>query len=272
MTADATSDRNGANAAPRFGRVLLKLSGEDLMGSLSYGQDPERVAAVARALRDVRGLGVQLAVVVGGGNIYRGLAASKHGMDRATGDYAGMLGTVLNALALQDALEQLGVFTRVQSALTIEEIAEPYIRRRAIRHLEKGRVVIFAGGTGNPFFTTDTAAALRACEIGAEAILMGKNGVDGVYDDDPRVSPNAHLLSQITHREVIDRGLRVMDVAAVSLCLEEDMPIYVFNGNDEANIQRVVRGERLGTVIATGRHAAARTAPAEPAGAADSDD
>jgi uridylate kinase len=254
----------------RFRRVLLKLSGEDLMGSLPYGQDPERVAAVAQALRDVKELGVELAIVVGGGNIYRGLAASKRGMDRATGDYAGMLGTVLNALAIQDALEKLGVFTRVQSALTIEEVAEPYIRRRAIRHLEKGRVVIFAGGTGNPYFTTDTAAALRACEVGAEAMLMGKNGVDGVYDADPRVAPGATLLERVTHREVIDMGLKIMDVAAVSLCLEEDLPIYVFNGNDEGNIARVVRGERIGTVIATGRHAA--PAPtAEPAVAHDDD-
>jgi uridylate kinase len=239
-------------AAPLFGRVLLKISGEDLMGSAEYGQDPERIQAIALEVKEVLALGVEVAIVVGGGNIFRGLAASERGMDRATGDYAGMLATVLNALAMQDALERLGVITRVQSALTIEEVAEPYIRRRAMRHLEKGRVVIFAGGTGNPFFTTDTAAALRACEIGAQAILMGKNGVDGVYDDDPRVSQTATLLREVTHREVLERGLRVMDATAVSLCLENDLPIYVFNVNDEANIGRVVRGERIGTVVATG--------------------
>jgi uridylate kinase len=241
------------DAPPLFGRVLLKISGEDLMGTLEYGQDPERIAAIAREVRDVMSLGVEVAIVVGGGNIFRGLAASEKGMDRATGDYAGMLATVLNALVMQDALEKLGIITRVQSALTIEEVAEPYIRRRAMRHLEKGRVVIFAGGTGNPFFTTDTAAALRACEIGAQAILMGKNGVDGVYDDDPRTSATATLLREVTHREVLERGLRVMDATAVSLCLENDLPIYVFNVNDEANIGRVVRGERIGTVVATGR-------------------
>jgi len=257
-------------ADPVFRRVLIKLSGEALMGPLDYGTDPETVGRIADQLKQVHERGVEIAVTLGGGNIYRGLAASKRGMDRATGDYAGMLGTVLNALAIQDALEKLGVFTRVQSALTIEEVAEPYIRRRAIRHLEKGRVVIFAGGTGNPYFTTDTAAALRACEVGAEAMLMGKNGVDGVYDADPRVSPDATLLERVTHREVIDMGLKIMDVAAVSLCLEEDLPIYVFNGNDERNIGRVVRGARIGTVIATGRHAGSAST-AEPAGAHDDD-
>ena len=175
-------------APPAFRRVLLKLSGEALMGERSYGQDPERIAAIAEEIRDVRARGVQVAIVVGGGNIFRGLTAAGSGMDRATGDYAGMLATVLNALAIQDALEKLAVWTRIQSALTIAEVAEPYIRRRAIRHLEKGRVVIFAAGTGNPFFTTDTAAALRALEVGCEAILMGKNGVDGVYDADPRTA------------------------------------------------------------------------------------
>ena len=178
----------GVTAPPVFRRVLLKLSGEALMGERSYGQDPERIVAIAEEVRDVRALGVQVAIVVGGGNIFRGLTAAGRGMDRATGDYAGMLATVLNALAIQDALEKLAVWTRIQSALTIAEVAEPYIRRRAIRHLEKGRVVIFAAGTGNPFFTTDTAAALRALEVGCEAILMGKNGVDGVYDADPRVA------------------------------------------------------------------------------------
>jgi uridylate kinase len=236
---------------PVFKRVVLKLSGEDLMGERAYGQDPARIRAIATALRDLHLSGVQVGIVVGGGNIFRGLAAAERGMDRATGDYAGMLATVLNALAIQDALEKLGVDTRVQSALTIAEVAEPYIRRRAIRHLEKGRVVIFAGGTGNPFFTTDTAAALRACEIAAEAILMGKNGVDGVYDEDPRLSDDARLLREVTHREVLERGLRVMDAAAVSLCMENDMPIYVFNAHDETNIGRIARGEPVGTVVAS---------------------
>jgi uridylate kinase len=195
--------------------------------------------------------GVEMAIVVGGGNILRGTQEAARGMDRATADYAGMLATVLNALTVQDALEQLGVFTRVMSAIDVSEVAEPYIRRRAIRHLEKGRVVIFAAGTGNPFFTTDTAAALRALEIGAQAILMGKNGVDGVLDDDPRTNPNARLIPHITHIEAIERGLKVMDTTALSLCMDNALPLYVFNLDDEHNIARIARGERLGTIISS---------------------
>jgi uridylate kinase len=236
-------------APPAFRRVLLKLSGEALMGERSYGQDPERIVAIAEEIRDVRARGVQVAIVVGGGNIFRGLTAAGSGMDRATGDYAGMLATVLNALAIQDALEKLSVWTRIQSALTIAEVAEPYIRRRAIRHLEKGRVVIFAAGTGNPFFTTDTAAALRAVEIHAEAILMAKNGVEGVYTADPREDPDAELIPEITHMEALRRGLRVMDATALTLCMENRLPIHVFNMDDEHNIERIVSGERVGTLV-----------------------
>jgi uridylate kinase len=236
---------------PAFERVLLKLSGEALMGDRDYGQAPERISAVARAVGEVVETGVEMAIVVGGGNILRGTQEAARGMDRATADYAGMLATVLNALTVQDALEQLGVFTRVMSAIDVSEVAEPYIRRRAIRHLEKGRVVIFAAGTGNPFFTTDTAAALRALEIGAQAILMGKNGVDGVLDDDPRTNPNARLIPQITHIEAIERGLKVMDTTALSLCMDNALPLYVFNLDDEHNIARIARGERLGTIISS---------------------
>jgi uridylate kinase len=238
-------------AAPAFGRILLKLSGEALMGDLAYGADPVRIAAIAEQVRAVQERGVEIAVVVGGGNIYRGLAGAAEGMDRATGDYMGMLATVLNALALQDALEKRGAHTRVQSAIEISEVAEPYIRRRAMRHLEKGRIVIFAAGTGNPFFTTDTAAALRALEIHAEAILMAKNGVEGVYDADPRTSPDATFLPEITHREAIERRLAVMDSTALSLCMDNSLPIHVFNLDDERNIERIVSGERVGTVVAT---------------------
>jgi uridylate kinase len=221
------------------------------MGDLDYGADRDRIAAIAEQVRRVQEEGVEVAVVVGGGNIYRGLAGAAAGMDRATGDYMGMLATVLNALALQDALEKLGAHTRVQSAIEISEVAEPYIRRRAMRHLEKGRIVIFAAGTGNPFFTTDTAAALRALEIHAEAILMAKNGVEGVYDADPRVSPDAKFLPQITHREAIERRLAVMDSTALSLCMDNALPIYVFNMDDEENIFRIVSGQRVGTVVTT---------------------
>jgi uridylate kinase len=221
------------------------------MGDRDYGQAPERISAVARAVGEVVETGVEMAIVVGGGNILRGTQEAARGMDRATADYAGMLATVLNALTVQDALEQLGVFTRVMSAIDVSEVAEPYIRRRAIRHLEKGRVVIFAAGTGNPFFTTDTAAALRALEIGAQAILMGKNGVDGVLDDDPRTNPNARLIPHITHIEAIERGLKVMDTTALSLCMDNALPLYVFNLDDEHNIARIARGERLGTIISS---------------------
>jgi uridylate kinase len=259
-------------APPAFRRVLLKLSGEALMGERSYGQDPERIVAIAEEIRDVRARGVQVAIVVGGGNIFRGLTAAGSGMDRATGDYAGMLATVLNALAIQDALEKLSVWTRIQSALTIAEVAEPYIRRRAIRHLEKGRVVIFAAGTGNPFFTTDTAAALRALEVGCEAILMGKNGVDGVYDADPRVHASARLLPEVSHREALERDLRVMDATALSLCMENNLPIHVFNVNDAQNIGRIVSGSRIGTIVSSGAPRAHTLLPHEPHATDDDDD
>jgi uridylate kinase len=236
---------------PVFKRILLKLSGESLMGSLDYGTDPERVHAVAREIKRVHDLGVEVAIVVGAGNIYRGMAGAASGMDRATADYMGMLATVLNALPLQDALEKEGVYTRVQSAIAVAELAEPYIRRRAMRHLEKGRIVIFAAGTGNPFFTTDTAAALRAVEIHAEAILMAKNGVEGVYSADPRVDPEAMLIPEITHMDALQRGLKVMDATALTLCMENRLPLYVFNMDDERNIDRIVCGERVGTVVAT---------------------
>jgi uridylate kinase len=238
--------------APSFHRVLLKLSGESLMGDREYGVDPHTVQAIAREVVAVHERGTELAIVVGGGNFYRGMAAAAEGMDRATADYAGMLATLLNALALQDALERLGAHTRVQSAITVSEVAEPYIRRRAIRHLEKRRIVLFAAGTGNPFFTTDTAAALRALEIGAEAILMGKNGVEGVYDGDPRVDRAARFIPELTHLEAIERGLRVMDTTALSLCMDNAIPIHVFE-LAEGNIRRVAAGERVGTLIHTVR-------------------
>jgi uridylate kinase len=238
-------------AEPAFRRILLKLSGESLMGSLDYGTDPERVAAVAQQIKQVHDRGVEVALVVGAGNIYRGMAGAAAGMDRATADYMGMLATVLNALPLQDGLEKLGVHTRVQSAITVAEVAEPYIRRRAMRHLEKGRIVIFAAGTGNPFFTTDTAAALRAVEVHAEAILMGKNGVEGVYSADPRTDPDATFIHEITHMDALQRRLRVMDSTALTLCMENRLPLYVFNMDDERNIDRIVCGERVGTLVAT---------------------
>ena len=236
-------------ADPVFKRILLKLSGESLMGSRDYGTDPERLRAVAGAIKAVHDRGVEIAIVVGAGNIYRGMKGAAAGMDRATADYMGMLATVLNALPLQDALESIGVNTRVQSAIKVEEVAEPYIRRRAMRHLEKGRIVIFAAGTGNPFFTTDTAAALRAVEIHAEAILMAKNGVEGVYTADPRSDPEAMLIPEITHMEALQRGLRVMDATALTLCMENRLPIHVFNMDDEHNIERIVSGERVGTLV-----------------------
>ena len=241
-------------SAPSFRRVLLKLSGESLMGAREYGVDPATVTAIAREVVSVHSAGIELAVVVGGGNFYRGMAVAAEGMDRATADYAGMLATLLNALALQDALERLGAQTRVQSAIGVSEVAEPYIRRRAMRHLEKGRVVIFAAGTGNPFFTTDTAAALRALEIGAEAILMAKNGVSGVYDADPRVDAAARFLPELTHLEAIERGLGVMDTTALSLCMDNGLPIHVFE-LAEGNIVRAAGGERIGTIVATPKEA-----------------
>jgi uridylate kinase len=238
------------DAVPVFRRVLLKLSGESLMGDRDYGMDLPTIEAIAEEVAAVRASGVEIAIVVGAGNIYRGMAAAAQGMDRATADYAGMLATLLNSLALQDALERADAQTRVLSALVVSEVAEPYIRRRAIRHLEKGRVVIFAAGTGNPFFTTDTAAALRALEINAEAILMAKNGVKGVYDGDPREDPAAVFLPELTHLEAIERGLKVMDSTALSLCMDNRLPIHVFE-LARGNIRRVVAGERVGTIIST---------------------
>jgi uridylate kinase len=241
-----------AEPPAKFSRILLKLSGEALMGKLDYGTDAAEVKRLAQQVATTRERGVEIAIVVGAGNIYRGIDGASKGMDRATGDYMGMLATVLNALTLQDALERHGQHTRVMSAIDVKEVAEPYIRRRAMRHLEKGRVVIFAAGTGNPFFTTDTAAALRALEIHAEAILMAKNGVEGVYDADPATHPEAEFIPTITHREAIERGLKVMDSTALSLCMDNDLPIYVFNMGDETNIDRIVSGEKVGTLVSNG--------------------
>ena len=237
--------------APAFQRILLKLSGESLMGSQEYGTDPDRVRAVTRQIAAVREQGVQVAVVVGAGNIYRGMRGAAAGMDRATADYMGMLATLLNALPLQDALEKHGIDTRVQSALGVSEVAEPYIRRRAMRHLEKGRVVIFAAGTGNPFFTTDTAAALRAAEIHADIILMAKNGVEGVFTADPAIHPDATFIPEITHMEALERRLGVMDATALALCMDNGMPINVFNMDDEAGLAQIISGVRVGTLVAT---------------------
>jgi uridylate kinase len=253
MTIQSETAAEAQMGPPAFRRVLLKLSGEALMGQREYGIDPGVTQALAKEVAGIRSEGVDVAVVVGGGNFYRGLAvAAESGMDRATADYAGMLATLLNALALQDALEREGADTRVMSALEVSEVAEPYIRRRAMRHLEKGRVVIFAAGTGNPFFTTDTAAALRALEIGADAILMAKHGVKGVYDGDPRLVDGAEFLARLTHLEAIERGLRVMDTTALSLCMDNRLTIHVFE-LAEGNVARVVAGEEVGTVIATGK-------------------
>jgi uridylate kinase len=240
-----------ASPEPKFRRILLKLSGEALMGNLAYGTDAAEVERIATQIHATRARGVEVAVVVGAGNIYRGLQAAAEGIDRATGDYMGMLATLLNALTLQGALEKIGEHTRVLSAIDVKEVAEPYIRRRAMRHLEKGRVVIFAAGTGNPFFTTDTAAALRALEIHAEAILMAKNGVEGVYSADPRTDSDARFIPEISHRDAIQQQLAVMDSTALSLCMDNKLPIYVFNMDDERNIDRIVSGERVGTVVST---------------------
>ena len=240
-----------AVAGPPFKRVLLKLSGEALMGDLEYGADPDRIQAIARQVSSVVASGVELAIVIGAGNIFRGMEGAAKGMERATADYMGMLATVLNALALQDACEREGIHTRVQSAIAVQEVAEPYIRRRAMRHLEKGRVVIFAGGTGNPFFTTDTAAALRASEIQAEAILMAKNGVEGVFSADPAIDKSAVFIPEISHMDAVQRRLGVMDATALTLCMENRLPLYVFNMDDERNISRILSGERVGTLVAT---------------------
>jgi uridylate kinase len=231
---------------------VFKPSGEAMAGPTGQGLDGTTLEKTARDIIDLRqGLDVDVAVVVGGGNFWRGRTGGLAGMDATQSDHIGMLGTVMNALALQDALERLGQPTRVQSAIEMPRIAEPYIRRRAVRHLEKGRVVIFAAGTGNPFFTTDTAAALRALEIHAEAILMAKNGVEGVYTADPQKDAAAEFIPQITHREALERGLKVMDSTALSLCMDNKLPIYVFNMNDERNIDRIVSGERVGTLVTT---------------------
>ncbi len=251
VMATTTTSEGTDRRPPVYQRVLLKLSGEALMGDLEYGTDPDRVHAIALQIAAVHRRGVEVAIVVGGGNIYRGLAEAAKGMDRATGDYMGMLATVLNALALQDALEKENVQTRVQSAITISEVAEAYIRRRAMRHLEKGRIVIFAAGTGNPFFTTDTAAALRAAELHAEIILMAKNRVEGVYTADPRTHPEAEFIPEITHKDALTRGLQVMDSTAFALCMDNNLPIVVFNMADERNIDKIVSGERVGTLVRT---------------------
>ena len=234
--------------APYYRRVLLKLSGEALAGDLGYGIDPDILTAIARQVKEVVDLGVQLALVIGGGNIFRGLAASSKGMDRASADYMGMLATVINSLAMQDALEKVGVFTRVQSAIAMSEVAEPYIRRRAMRHLEKGRVVIFGAGTGNPYFTTDTAASLRAMEIGAEVILKGTK-VDGVYTADPKKDPSAAKFDQLTYIDVLGKGLQVMDATATSLCMDNNLPIIVFDITTPGNVKRVVMGDKIGTIV-----------------------
>jgi uridylate kinase len=237
----------------RYRRVILKLSGEALVGSRESGIDPDVVGQLAAEISDVHRDGFEVAIVIGGGNIWRGLEASTRGIDRATADYMGMLATVLNALALQDALERRGVHTRVQTAVEMHEIAEPFIRRRAIRHMEKGRVVILAGGTGNPYFTTDTAAALRANELGAEVILMAKNKVDGVYSDDPQRNPAATRFDLLSYQDVLERDLRVMDAAAIALCRDNDLPIIVFNVQQSGNIHRAARGDEVGTLICSER-------------------
>ena len=253
MTAGPEAAPAPAGAPPAlFRRILLKLSGEALMGDHEFGIDHATTQDIAGEIVEVCRRGVEVAIVVGGGNIYRGMAAAAEGMDRATADYSGMLATILNALALQDALERRGADTRVLSAIEVQEVAEPYIRRRAIRHLEKGRIVIFAAGTGNPFFTTDTAAALRALEIHAETILMAKNGVEGVYSADPHEQPDARFIDEISHQEAIEQRLAVMDSTALSLCMDNGLPIHVFNMDDERNIDRIVCGERVGTVVRSG--------------------
>jgi len=239
---------DAANSSPVYKRVLLKLSGEALMGEQQYGVDPDVVARIAVDVREIQGLGVETAIVIGGGNIFRGLAASAKGMDRATADYMGMLATVINGLALQDALEQAGVLTRVVTAIEMRAVAEPFIRRRAIRHLEKGRVVIFAAGTGNPYFTTDTAAALRAMEIKADVILKGTK-VDGIYTADPMLDKTATKYQSISYLQVLERQLRVMDATAISLCMDNELPIVVFDMRAAGSIRRVVMGEPVGTTV-----------------------
>ncbi|MFO7289595.1 uridylate kinase [Planifilum fulgidum] len=232
-----------------YRRVVLKLSGEALAGDRGYGIDPKTISSIANQIKEVVEMGVQMAVVVGGGNIWRGIAGSAQGIDRATADYMGMLATVMNSLALQDSLEKVGVPTRVQTSIEMRQVAEPYIRRRAIRHLEKGRVVIFAAGTGNPFFSTDTTAALRAAEIEADVILMAKNNVDGVYSADPTRDPRAVKYETLTYLDMLNQGLGVMDSTASTLCMDNDIPLIVFNICKEGNIRRAVMGEQIGTVV-----------------------
>lgn len=234
--------------SPKYSRIVLKLSGEALAGSLGFGIDPDVVNAIARQIKDVVAHGVEMAIVVGGGNIWRGVAGSAKGMDRATADYMGMLATIMNSLALHDALQKHGVNTRTQTAIEMKEVAEPYIRRRAIRHMEKGRVVIFAGGTGNPYFSTDTTAALRAAEIEAQVILMAKR-VDGVYDSDPMINHDAKKFEVLTYIEMLNRGLGIMDSTAASLCMDNKIPLIVFDLNVDGNIKRAVFGEKIGTYI-----------------------
>ena len=233
---------------PKYSRVIIKLSGSALGGNQEYGIDPRFIEVIAEKIKEALTTGVEIAIVVGGGNIFRGVAGSAKGMDRATADYMGMLATVMNSLALQDALEKLGLITRVQTAIAMREVAEPYIRRRAIRHLEKGRIVIFGAGTGNPFFSTDTTAALRAAEIGADAILMAKD-VDGIYESDPRKNPEAKKYKELDYIEVLNRGLGVMDSTAVSLCMDNQIPLVVFGLEESENIKKVIMGEKVGTFV-----------------------
>ena len=231
-----------------FKRILLKISGESFLGEKKFGIDSVAVDSIANQIKEVRDLGCQIGIVVGGGNIFRGLSASQFGMERASADYMGMLATVINALALQDALEKMGVFTRVMSAIHMEAVAEPYIRRRAIRHLEKGRVIIFAAGTGNPYFTTDTAAALRAVEVGADVILKGTK-VNGIYDGDPLLNTKAIMFDSLSYLDVLSKSLKVMDATAISLCMDNNLPIIVFNLNQAGNLRRLVSGEKVGTLV-----------------------
>jgi uridylate kinase len=235
-------------SSPVYRRVLLKLSGEALMGERGYGIDPQVTAEIAREIGEIQALGVETGVVIGGGNIFRGLAASARGMDRSTADYMGMLATVINALALQDALERQGTVTRLATAIEMRAVAEPFIRRRAMRHLEKGRVVVFAAGTGNPYFTTDTAAALRAMEIKADVILKGTK-VDGIYTADPMTDPNATRLPELSYLQVLEQGLKVMDATAISLCMDNNLPIVVFNLRTSGNLRRVIMGEAVGSIV-----------------------
>jgi uridylate kinase len=245
---DRTSDKNNSSPAPIYRRIVLKLSGESFQGSHGFGIDAETVHSIAREVKEVSDLGIQMAIIVGGGNIFRGTRQKSLSIDRATGDYMGMLATVINGLALQDALEKQGVVTRLLSAIDMAQVAEPFIRRRAMRHLEKGRVVIFAAGTGNPYFSTDTAAALRAMEIKAHVILKATR-VDGIYDADPEKVPGAKMFQRITYLDVIQKGLTVMDSTAISLCMDNRMPIIIFNMNRAGNIRRVVMGEKVGSTV-----------------------